>query len=89
MVGGLARGGAAVVAGRAARAHGNIGVKFGWSPTGITCLVTGIAVAAGERLVGNVAGRESVCRRVGTTVAGRTLVGDHRLGVIPAGGLPS
>ncbi len=42
-----------------------------------------------QRLVRNVIGRRSIRRWIGSTVTGRTLIGNQRLGVIPACRFPS
>lgn len=53
--------------------------------------MTAVAVVdsnPGQRLVRNVVCARAVCWRIGSTVTGRTLVGNQRLGVIPTGRLP-
>ena len=60
-------------------------------PTGVATPVATVAVAnhhTGQRFVGNVVHCGSIGRWVGTAVAGRTLIGNHRLSVIPAAGPP-
>ena len=67
-------------------------MKLARIPTGVTGFVATVAVRnrhATERLVGNVIGCRSIGRWKAPGVAGRTLVGDGRLSVVPAGGFPS
>ena len=62
------------------------------SPTHITRLVATVAVGNGHARqagVGDVIGRFSISGRECAAVAGRALIGDRCLTVIPFGGLPA
>ena len=77
----------AQVAACALCAQGNVLMEQPGVPAGVAGLVASVAVVdryTGQRLVGYVVGRRSISRWVGSAVAARTLVGHHRLRVVPA-----
>ena len=79
------------VAGSALGRQRHIGVQLARSPARVTRLVAGIAIGDGhprQRRIRDVGGTLAGGWRKTTRMAGRALVGDGLLGVIPLGRLP-
>jgi hypothetical protein len=81
-----------VVATQALTADRNVLMKYPRIPAGIATLVTAVTVAdcnTRQRPVWNMVGCRSIRRWIGSTVTGRTLIGNQGLGVIPTRRFPS
>ena len=86
----MGKGGKIQMAAGALRAYGYVLMKLARVPAGKSPLVATVAIGdryAGERRIGNVVGDRPVRWRERSAVAGRALVGNGRLGVIPACGI--
>ena len=80
------------MAGCALRGQRDIVVESARVPAGVTTLVATVAVGnshARQAGVGDVIGCLAISGRECATVAGRALVGDRRLAVVPLGGFPA